>query len=210
MLQDPEIYGLLKNFQDSIFAQKIDKRRRTEAYSYIGARMSESDWLEDNPSLSMFRLAAKLAWEGHLPSVKKMKLSYRDLISDIPCVKLGKLASIVTDVVMIYSIDPASLDIVLESVRCSLLGLVNMTLTEPQTRALVTALTERLERLTLSSGLTVDIETLCQYDGQGRCQRLGAWRDTRRMYGERLRRWGEEVGWAVTTDDNDWLIIQRK
>ena len=172
--------------------------------------MSESDWLEDNPSLPMFRLAAMLAWEGHLPSVKKMKLSYRDLISDIPCVKLGKLASIVTDVVMIYSIDPASLDIVLESVRCSLLGLVNMTLTEPQTRALVTALTERLERLTLSSGLTVDIETLCQYDGQGRCQRLGAWRDTRRMYGERLRRWGEEVGWAVTTDDNDWLIIQRK
>ena len=35
-------------------------------------------------------------------------------------------------------------------------------------------------------------------------------RDTRRMYGERLRRWGEEVGWAVTTDDNDWLIIHRE
>ena len=174
--------------------------------------MSESDWLEDNPnpSVPMFRLAVNLAWEGHLPSVKKMKLWYRDLTTEIPCVKIGKLASIVTDEVMIYRIDPASLDIVLESVRCSMLGLVDLTLTEPQTRALVTALSERLERLTLSLDLNVDIETLCQYDGQGRCRELWVWRDTRRIYRERLRRWGAEVGWAVTRDDNDWFIIERK
>ena len=90
-----------------------------------------------------------------------------------------------------------------------MLGLVDLTLTEPQTQALVTALSERLERLTLSFDLTMDIETLCQYDGQGRCRELWVWRDTRRIYRERLRRWGAEVGWAVTTDNNNWFIQRR-
>ena len=153
MLQDPSSYGLLKNFQDSIFGPKIDERR-TEAYKYIGGRISESAWLQ-YPSLSMVRLAAQLAWEGHLPSVKVMRLENISLI-DIPKNRLGKLFSIVTDWVVIDNITPASLDIILESVRCSWLVLYNMTLTEPQTRALVTALTERLERVRLYSVLTLD------------------------------------------------------
>ena len=69
-----------------------------------------SGWLKDRPgpTVSMMRLAAQLAWEGHLPCVQEMKLWYMDL-SDIPRDQLGKLASIVTDEVIINNITAATL-----------------------------------------------------------------------------------------------------
>ena len=75
----------------------------------------------------------------------------------------------------------------------------NMRLTEPQTRALVTALTERLERVKLWYEVTLDIQTLCQHNGLGTCRKLEvADVNTRRRYGEDLKQWAAEVGWAVT------------
>ena len=207
LLQDPSSNGLLKNFQDSILPQKIDKRRITEVYSYIGARMSKSDWLE-YPSVSMMRLAAQLAWEGHLPSVENIRLVNTDL-SDIHQNRLGKLSSIVTDSVVIVNITPASLDIILESVRCPKLWLANMTLTKPQTQALVTAMTERLERVRLRYDVTLDIQTLCQYNGRGTCWKLQVRGDKRKRYEENLRHWTAEVGWAVTAGVS-LLIMERK
>ena len=208
LLQDPGINGLLKSFQDSIFAQKIDERRRHEAYSYIGARMSKSRWLCWTPSLSMVRLAAQLAWEGHLLSVKWITLENLDL-SNIPRDHVCKLTSIVTDRVHIYNITPAShLDIILENVRCPLLWLSYMRLTEPQTRALVIAMTERLEKGRLGDDVTLDIQTLCQYNGRGTCRGLQVYDDTKRRYGEKLRQWGAEVGWAVT--GSYCLTMQRR
>ena len=80
----------------------------------------------------------------------------------------------------------------------------NMDLTEPQTHALVTNLKERLEELVLWAGLTLDIEVLCQYKGQGRCRKIGVDRDTRKRYGERFKHW------AVTKDSGLWLTTERK
>ena len=169
------------------------------------------DWsqLSHPPSLTEVRLAAQLSWEGHLPSVKRMKLRNMDL-SDINRDHIFKLTSIVTDYVEIGNITPPPLlDIILESVRCSVLELLNMTLTEPQTQALLTLLTERLERVELFDDLNLDIQTLCKYNGRGRCRKLWVRGDTRRRYGEILLRWGAEVGWAVR-DATVYLIIQRK
>ena len=208
LLQDPGINGLLKSFQDSIFAQKIDKRRRHEAYSFIGARISKSNWL-NYPNLPMVRLAAQLAWEGHLPSVEKMELKNKNL-SDIPNDKMGKLASIVTNSVSINNITPASLDIMLDNVTCSRFELYNMRLTEPQTRALVTALTERLKAVVLY-GVTLDIQTLCQYNGRGRCRELVVRNgDPWRRFKEKLQWWAAEVGWAVTWDGPDLRTKRKK
>ena len=206
----------MKNFRDYFFAHKIDKRGRHEAYSYIGARMSESDWLDDSPSVSMVRLATQLAWEGHLPSVMEMELENMDL-SDIPRDQIGELASIVTDKVDIDNITPAThLDIILERVRCPVLWLYDMSLTEPQTRALITAMRDKVEDVWLRPGVTLDIEALCQYNGLGTCRVLMvydlAWykkKKKRRRHEERLRRWTEKVGWEVTSDDA-WLRMERK
>ena len=84
-----------------------------------------------------------------------------------------------------------------------------MRLTEPQTRALVTALTERLERVTLDIGVTLDIQTLCQYNGRGTCRELVVSGDTRRRYEERIKQWRAEVGWTVTKDNGYYFTLER-
>ena len=158
----------------------------------------------------MVRLAAQLAWEGHLPSVKDMWLWDIDL-SDIPRDQIGKLASIVTTgCVIINNISPAThLDIILKNVR-SELHLHNMSLTEPQTRTLVTAMRDRVERVELWHGITLDIDTFCQYNGRGRCWVLVVYGDMRERYGQRLRQC-MEVDWAVIIDDDAFgLNMKRK
>ena len=84
-----------------------------------------------------------------------------------------------------------------------------MSLTEPLTRALVTAMRDVVEAVVLHKGATLDIEALCQYNGRGTCRRLQVRDGTIERYGERLRRWTEEVGWAVTRNDGAWLIMER-
>ena len=89
-----------------------------------------------------------------------------------------------------------------------------MSLAEPQTRALVTAMRDGVETVKLGAG--VDLEVLCQYNGRGKCRELEVMGYTRTRYGERLRRWTEEVGWSVTRDNNTgmasgWcLTMERK
>ena len=158
----------------------------------------------------MVRLAAQLAWEGHLPSVESMWLRSKDL-SDIPRDQLGKLASLVTGWVDINNIKPAIyLDIILERVRCPLLQLENTSLTDPQTRALITAMRDGVERVGLYGDVTLDIEALCQYDGRGTCWEIEVMSDTRTRYGERLRCWRVEVDWELREDRDDWLRMERK
>ena len=51
----------------------------------------------------------------------------------------------------------------------------------------------RVEKLVLWD-VTLDIEELTQYDGQGRCCLLKVLRDTRTRYRDLLREWAEDKG----------------
>ena len=81
--------------------------------------------------------AALLAWEGYLTSMKEMKI--RNIcITDIPWEQMEKLTSIVTERVLIDEIAHADqLGSILASVKCPVLELDNMELSEAETRALV-------------------------------------------------------------------------
>ena len=86
--------------------------------------------------------------------------------------QFGKLASIVRDRVYIVNISPTTcLDIIMDSVRCPVLEMLNMFLTETQTQALVSAMRERVGTVELYD-VTLDIKTLCLYNGRGRCREL--------------------------------------
>ena len=125
-----------------------------------------SDWSQfsHGPSVSEVRSAALLAWEGYLTSVKYMNIRNMD-ISDIPCDQMAKLASIVTDRVVIWNITHnLDLSSILVSVQCTRLQLDDMELRETETRALVTAMRDRLERVWLYEDVTLDIEELCYYN----------------------------------------------
>ena len=132
-------------------------------------------------------------------------------ISDIPSDQMDKLVSIVTERVWIYNMTPASrVSSILASVQCTVLGLKDMKLSEENTRALVTAMRDRVQRVWLVSGVTLDIKKLTQYDGRGRCRELRVGYDTRRRLGDRLRVWAADKGWTVTRDDDVWLRMERK
>ena len=78
---------------------------------------------------------------------------------------------------------------ILASVQCTELVLYDMILmSEENTRALVTAMRDRVQTVVLYA-VTLDIEELTQYDGRGRCRELQVWDEMRWRYGARLREW---------------------
>ena len=83
-----------------------------------------------------------------------------------------------------------------------------MKLSEAETRALVTAMRDRVEEVWLYN-VTLDMEELTQYNGQGCCSELEVRRDTRTRHGERLWRWAADKGWTVT-EDNLWGLVMKR
>ena len=187
-----------------ILASKADPQKQTEADNI------QTAWsrFTHRPSEAELKTAAQLAREGYLSSVKNMRIENRN-ISEISSDNMSKLASIVTDTVIIDNITPVSqLGPILSSVQSKQLLLLNMSLSEENTRALVTAMS-RVQIVTLNS-VTLDPELLSAYDGQGHCTRLYVGGDTRDRYGARLKRWAGDRGWRVTQDDKECLLIQRQ
>ena len=89
------------------------------------------------------------------------------------------------------------------------LWLCDMSLSEENTRALVTAMRARVKTVRLWENVTLDLELLAAYDGQGHCTKLVMYRDTRRRYRTRLSRWAVDRGWTVTCEDSEELEMER-
>ena len=155
------------------------------------------------------KTAAQLAQEGYLSSVKYMDIRNKD-ISEISSDNMAKLTSIVTDRVVIDEMTPVShLSPILASVQSIGLWLGDMSLSEENTRALVTAMRTRVQYVILGWRVTFDPELLLDYDGQGYCFKLQVWGDTRTKYGARLIRWAGDKDWRVT-EDEDGLLMEKK
>merc|ERR1712179_552609 len=183
---------------------KADPQKQTEADKIQAAW---SDW-RHTPSEAELKTAAQLAQESYLSSVKNLDISDKN-ISEIPSDQLAKLASIVTDRVGINNMTPSTqLGPILASVKSTQLVLGNMSLSEENTRALVTAMRTRVQAVGLWSGVTLDPELLAAYDGQGSCTKLVLYSDT--MTRTRLRRWAGEKEWDVTWDSDYSLRVERQ
>ena len=160
------------------------------------------------PSEAEIKRAALLAWEGHLTSVENMRI-VNISITAIPWDHMEKLTSIVTERVWIENLtNTDQLGSILASVKCTEILLIEMELSEAETRALVTTMRDRVESVMLEN-VTLDIEELTQYDGQGRCNELVVWGHTRIRYRDRLRGWAADKGWRVAGDDGTWLKMMR-
>ena len=97
----------------------------------------------------------------------------------------------------------------LASTQCPVLVLRNVALSEENTLALVTAMRARVQEVTLHYGVTLDPDVLATYDGLGLCNKLVVWGDTRRRYGDRIKRWAADRGWRVTRDYEGWLVMKK-
>ena len=159
------------------------------------------------PILPEVKTAALLAQEGYLTSIDWLRIENIN-ISDIPNNHIVKLASIVTEGVIIYNmIHAKQLASILVSikVKCPGLRLDNMQLSLADTRSLVISMRNRVEDVLLYD-VAVVIESLCDYD----CTMLRVWGLTRLKHADRLRRWTTDVGWTVKRDDDECLWLQRK
>ena len=163
-------------------------------------------WRPHWPCEAEIKRAALLAWEGYLTSVENLGIQNLS-ITDIPRDQMEKLASIVTGAVNINNMTHTDqLGSILASVKGYQLGMYKMDLSDTETQALVTAMRDGVQRVGLVD-VTLDIEELTQYDGQGSCSGLAVCDDSRIRYRERLRRWAADKGWRVTRDTDSVLVI---
>ena len=136
-------------------------------------------------------------------------------ITDIPRNQMEKLASIVTRRVWIDKMthtDQLRSILTSASVKCPLLWLRRMDLSNAETRALVTAMRDRVElqRVALYNDVTPDVEELIQYDGQGSCRELWVYYDMITSYEERLRWWVADKEWTLTVDEGVCLGMKKR
>ena len=183
--------------------------RRTEADKI------QTEWSQElhRPSEDEIKRAALLAWEGHLTSVEYMRIKDKS-ITDIPLEQMEKLASVVTRTVNINTIDHTDqLGSILASIKCPVLWLNMMELSDTETRALVNAMRDRVQFVRswyYDYGCGMDIKELTQYDGQGCCSWIELGVYTGIYYEKRLRRWADDKGWTIKVDNDGEFVMKRK
>ena len=175
------------------------------------AAQIQANWSKSRhrPSVADIKRAALLCSEGHLTSVEYLNIEDID-ITGIPRVQMEKLASIVTRMIRIKNITHAEqLGGILSGIRqCPDLFLLNMKLSELETRALVTAMRDWVQTVTLFLDVTLDIEELTKYGGRGRCRKLWVLDECLTRYGgDRLRGWAAHVGWTV---NDEWGLVMKR
>jgi len=138
---------------------------------------------------------ASLAHHGLLGSVNYLNLDDVDL-RPVPDQHLASLASYVTSCFLISQVSGCDLVSLLTSLKCQELDMGLQSLGREETQALVEAMESGVERVLLWSEVTLDIETLTKYSGQGVCKILELRDDTVPRYREEMGIWatGAETG----------------
>merc|ERR1711953_731573 len=154
------------------------------------------------PSVSDIRVAADLVNTGYLTKLKYSWLEDLALsASDEADIK--SLLSVCTGRVTIRNV--RGCDLIIKYVNGKELWIYNQTLSASETADLVTSMRDRVERLVLEKGVTLDVETVYTRIGelrQGTCTEIVCWNDTRDKYREHLTRWADTIGWRTEEDIN--------
>ena len=159
-----------------------------------------------NSSLPQLATAAALATHGYITHVGNLGLCNLDLDS----VSAGNLANLVQCVhgdVWISGVR-GDLSPVLGTAKCFRLVMCDIDLSTADTQGLLAAMVSGVLVVTLRRGVTLDTETLSQYDGKGKCGRVMVCWDTVRRYRGQLKSWAKRIGWKLM-EDYARIIIER-
>ena len=162
------------------------------------------------PSLQL--CVAALAHHKHI----QFNLDYIRLQGhvDLGIVPTHHQASLVSSVriLRIENVSGCDLVTLLDSVNSEGLVINRQSLGREETQALVQAMESRLEIVMLQTGVTLDIETLAEYSGQGVCRKVDLWAasagDTVYGYIEELRNWARTRNWKVVNDESGIFEIR--
>ena len=119
-----------------------------------------------------FRCGASLAHYGFLGSVRKVTLVPLVDPSPVPAQHLTSLLSCVTDFVFLSKVSGYDLVSLFTSLKCQALEINRQSLAREETRALVQIMESRVEEGVLGWVVTLDMEALAEYSGQGVCRNV--------------------------------------
>ena len=172
-----------------------------------------------HPSLTQLQCGAALASQGYITQLKSLELY--DL--DISSVSAEDLRSLVkcSDLVSIGSVTCDLLSFVLSNVQCTRINIANTSLTTADTQQLVAAMVTRVKEVSLGGagrswwsgkldeGVTLDMDTLAQYNGLGKCEEVLFWSVTTERYRDQLKVWAGNMGWQIE-EMGGIILIKRK
>ena len=150
------------------------------------------------------KCGASLAHHGLLSSVNRLSLYFIDL-SPVPTQHLASLVSCVTNHLDIWNVSGCDLTSILTSAKCGFLYIYGQSLGSEETQALVQAMESGVEEVRLTNGVTLDIEALTEYSGQGVCRKVELFLDesyTADRYREGMRTWARNRNWRVAINGN--------
>ena len=153
--------------------------------------------------------AVSRAHHGLLGSVKYLYLEDVDLAS-VPAEHLASLGSCVRGSVYIKYVRNCDLISFLDNVKCKKLDISLQTLSKEETQALVRAMESGVEEVVLEfwEEVSLDIATLTQYNGQGKCRHVWCWYVIADRHREEVRSWARRINWQVFEDfDMDMFQI---
>lgn len=150
---------------------------------------------------------ASLAHHGLLGSMRKMVLCNVDM-SRVSAQHLASLASCVTIELIIQNVSGCDLVSILSSIKCEELIIRRQSLGREETLALVEAMESRVEDVLLCSEVTLDIEALNEYSGQGVCLGILLYSDTARRYREEIRTFASKRKWKIRFSDLNFTFLR--
>ena len=151
--------------------------------------------------ISEIRCAASLTHYGLLNGMVTMGMENVDL-SSVPDEQLVSLTASVSRALFIENVSGCDLLSILTSLKCDQVIITNQSLGREETRALVRLMEEErgisrgLHGLYLGDEVTLDIEALVEYSGQGWCKEIMLDNKTLARYSEELRTWAKSRNWG--------------
>ena len=156
----------------------------------------------NNSDIRKLTFAASLAHHGLLDSVNDLWLEDVDL-SPVPAQHLASLASCVTTFFTIKTVTGHDLVSILSSLKCKELIIISQSLGREETRALVRAMVTGVRYVQLCGGVTLDMEALAEYSGQGVCSVVALYHYTAARYRGELVVWARSRNWRVYANWRD-------
>lgn len=174
------------------------------------------------PTPQEIACAASLAQRGLLDdgAIGWMWLQSIDL-SSVPSAHLASLVSHATVLLELKDVSGCDLARLLDSVLLQKpeagstfegLYISEMSLGTEETKALVRAMETRVEKMTLgnSGEMSLDLRSLMEYSGRGKCAQLTLYNQTASKYIKDITTWGAIRGWIVDTDTYSYLLESNK
>ena len=155
-----------------------------------------------HPSLPLLQSAATLATRGYITQVASLHFDNLDT-SLVPAEDMASLVKCVSDYVAITRVH-GDLTPVLSNVKCRELKIIDRSLSTNDTQNLLAAMDTRVEVVELGAEVTLDMETLAQYDGKGECEEVWLSGDTRGRYRSQVKAWAKNIGWQ--TEESSYNI----